>query len=124
MSQALPRENPDFDLRLVQPAAVRGRVVDGEAIPDFGCHFRAKGIRQRFAAMDVQVVQHQMDRFRLWVCHCQGDRNPSELGARAIWRREGEMAARLRFYRTENIGGPAALIFVIPSRLSSWNRWR
>ena len=57
MPQTLPREDPDFDLRLIQPTAVSGRVVDGEAIPDFGGHFRAKGIRQRFAAMDVQVVQ-------------------------------------------------------------------
>jgi hypothetical protein len=49
--ETLPREDPDFDLRLIQPAAVSGRVVDGEPIPDFGCHFLAKGIRQRFAAV-------------------------------------------------------------------------
>ena len=30
--------------------------MDGEAIPDFGGHTRAKDIRQRFTAMDVQVV--------------------------------------------------------------------
>ncbi len=60
------------------------QAMDGEAVPDFNRHFRAKGIRQRFAAMDVQVVQHQMDRRRFWVCHCQGDRNLSKLKARAI----------------------------------------
>jgi hypothetical protein len=57
MPQALPREDPDFDLCLIQPTAVSGRVMDGEAIPDFGGHFRSKDICQRFAAMDVQVVQ-------------------------------------------------------------------
>jgi len=44
--------------------------------------------------------------------------------ARAIRRHESEMAARLRFYGTEDIGGPATLIFVIPARFSSWNRRR
>ena len=74
--------------------------------------------------MDVQVVHYQMDRLRFRVCHCQGDGNLSELEARTIRRGEGEMAARLRFYGAENIGGPAALIFVIPSRFPSWHRRR
>src|ERR1035437_3465544 len=74
--------------------------------------------------MNVQVVHYQMDRLRLRVCHRQIDRNPSELETRAIWCREGEMTARLRFYRTENIGGPAPLILVVAPRFSSWNRWR
>src|SRR5947209_7923578 len=30
MPETLSREDPDFDLRLVQPTAVSGRVVDGE----------------------------------------------------------------------------------------------
>src|ERR1035437_6438949 len=74
--------------------------------------------------MDIQVVQYQMDRLCLRICHRHSDRDTSELEARAIRRRESEMAARLRLYGTENIGGPAALIFVIPSRFSSWNRRR
>src|SRR5215831_16052483 len=95
--------------------------MDGKAIPDFDGHFRPKDIRQRFAPMDVQVVQHQMNGLCLRVCHRQGHRNPSELEAPAIRCREGEMAARLRFYSTENIGGPATFLFVIQSRFSSWN---
>lgn len=55
MPQALSREDTDFDLGLIQPTAVCGRVMDGEAIPDFGGHFCAKDIGQRFAAMDVQM---------------------------------------------------------------------
>src|SRR5215510_13388709 len=39
LSQALPREDPDFDLRLIEPAAVCRRVMNGEAVPDFGGHF-------------------------------------------------------------------------------------
>jgi hypothetical protein len=56
MPQALSREDPDFDLCLIEPASVSGRVTDGETIPDFGCHFHPEGVRQRFASMDVQVV--------------------------------------------------------------------
>jgi hypothetical protein len=30
--------------------------MDGEAIPDLGRHFRAEEIRQRLAAMDIEVA--------------------------------------------------------------------
>src|SRR5215831_156072 len=33
-AQALTREQADFDLRLVEPTAVDGRVVHGEALPE------------------------------------------------------------------------------------------
>ena len=64
--------------------------MDGEAIPDFRGHFRAEDIRQRLAAMDVEIVHHQVDRFRFRVYHFQGDGDLSELKTRTIWRREGE----------------------------------
>ena len=46
----------DFDLRLIEPTAVSGRVMDGEAIPDFCSHFRAEDGGQRFPAMDVEFA--------------------------------------------------------------------
>ena len=55
-SQTLAREEPDFDLGLVEPTAVSGRVMDGEAIPDLGRHFRAEDVGQHLAPMDVEVV--------------------------------------------------------------------
>ena len=33
-TQALPRKETDRDLRLVQPTAMLGRVMDREAVPD------------------------------------------------------------------------------------------
>ena len=33
-AKALTSKQADFDLRLIQPASMRGRVVDCEAIPD------------------------------------------------------------------------------------------
>src|ERR1017187_1923133 len=98
--------------------------MDGEAIPDFDGHFRAKDIRQCLPAMDVQVVHYQVDRFRFRVCHRQGDGNLSKLKTGTIRRGEGEMTACLRFYGAENIGRPATLIFVIPPRLPSRRCWR
>ena len=56
MAQTLPREDPDFDLRLIQPASVGRRVMNREAAPDFGGHFDAEDIRQRLPAMDVEIV--------------------------------------------------------------------
>ena len=73
--------------------------------------------------MDVQVVQHQMDRRRFWVCHCQGDRNLSKLKARAIRCSEGEMAARSVLQHRKHWQSRGAMIVILP-RFSSWNRWR
>ena len=53
--------------------------MDSEAVPDFRGHFRAEDISERPAAMDVEVVHYQVDRFRFRLCPCQGDGNLSEL---------------------------------------------
>src|SRR3974377_639780 len=94
--------------------------MDWEPIPDFRRHFPAKDIHQCFAAMDVQVVQYQMDGLRFRVCQGQGDRHLGELKARTIWRSEGEVPPGLWLYGAEDIGGPAAFVFVIPARFPSW----
>jgi hypothetical protein len=109
----------DFDLRLIKPASVSGRVMDGEAIPDFCGHFRAEDIRQRLTAVDIEVVHYQVDGFRFRVRHRQGDCNASELKARTIGRGKGEMTACFGFHSAEDFGRPATLIFVIPARLPS-----
>jgi hypothetical protein len=87
--QTLPRKHPDFNLRLIQPTAAGRRVMDSEPIPDFRRHFRTKDICQCFAAMDVEVLQYQMDGLCFRVCQCQGDHHLGELKTRAIWRGEG-----------------------------------
>lgn len=82
------------NLRLIEPTSVSGRVMDGEAIPDFCGHFRTD------------------------------DGNLSELETRTIRRGEGEMTARLWLCGAENIGSPATLLFVIPACLPSRRRRR
>ena len=36
LAQTWPREDPDFDLRLIKPTSMGRRVMDGEAAPNFG----------------------------------------------------------------------------------------
>jgi hypothetical protein len=52
----LPREDANFDLRLIEPTAVHWCVVDGEAVPDLTADLITQQVRQGFAAMDVEVV--------------------------------------------------------------------
>src|SRR5215472_6963781 len=46
LAQALPREDSNFDLCLIQPASMAGRVMHREATPNFGGHLRSEHIRQ------------------------------------------------------------------------------
>ena len=59
-AEALPRQEANCDFRLIQPTAVNGRVVDGEALPDLAADRCAEQVCQRFRAMNVEVVQHQI----------------------------------------------------------------
>src|SRR5215467_15341210 len=61
LAQALPRKQTDGDLGLVQPTAVFGRVVHGEAFPQPASRLLAKAFDHCLASMRVQIVQHQMD---------------------------------------------------------------
>jgi hypothetical protein len=56
VTQALAREEPDFDFRLVEPTAVAGGVVNGEAFPDLTARLPPVAVGQGFAAVDVEVV--------------------------------------------------------------------
>ena len=94
-------------------------VMDSEPLPGFRRHFRTQDIRQCCAAMEVQVVQYQMDGLRFRVCQCHGDRHLGELEARSIRRGEGEVPPGFGLYGAKDIGGPAALVFVIPARFPS-----
>ena len=57
----MPREHPDFDFRRVEPTSMSGRVMNDKAIPDLGAKLGTIKIGQRFAAMNIKIVQHQVD---------------------------------------------------------------
>src|SRR5439155_13847896 len=56
---------------------------------------------------------------------CSSDLNYlGKLHRGTVWRGECEVTARLRLYRTENIGCATALVFTVPPRFSSRSGWR
>ena len=57
----MPRHQAEFDLGLIEPAAVFGRVVDIEAIPEISSLALAEMIGQGFPAVDVEVIQDQVN---------------------------------------------------------------
>ena len=66
-TEALPREDADFDFRLIEPTAVSGGVVNCEPVPDLTAELRTVEIGERLSAMDVQVVHYQVDGLSLRV---------------------------------------------------------
>jgi hypothetical protein len=117
--QALPREQPDFDLRLIEPAPMRRRVVNCKSVPDLRAKLHAEQIGERLAAVDIEIVQHQVDGRCRHVLQGDFSGHFGEFEGRTIRCREGEMTACLGLYGAENIGRPVSLILVIPPRFLS-----
>ena len=98
------------------------RVVDRESIPDFPADVFAEQIRQRLTAMDIQIVQNQMDRICFRICHRQVKDNLGELNGGSIRRWEREVTACLWLYRAEDVGRSASFVFAVASRFPAGRR--
>ena len=61
LAQTLAGEESDFEFGLIEPAPVLGRVVNGEAAPEERAEFCAQVAGQRFAAVNIEIVDHQVD---------------------------------------------------------------
>lgn len=70
--------------------------------------------------MNVQIVQYQVDRLRRRILQGQFEGHLGELKARSIGCNKSEMAAKLRFYRTENIRCSSPLVLIILSGFPPW----
>ena len=77
-----------FDLRLIQPTGMLGGVVDGKATPPAGPS-RSPKCREREPAECVEIIQHKM-----MVRAREPLQGFGELGAGAVGRGPGEVAAR------------------------------
>jgi len=125
LAQALPREQTDRDLGLVQPTAVFGRVVQGKPIPQPSSRFLAEPFHDRFAGVRVQVVQHQMDGIGLGIANRDVQQVVGERGRGTVGRHLGKVSPHFRLHAAEHIGGTATPVFAIPSRdLSRLHRLR
>src|SRR5450755_5046394 len=90
-----------------------------EAVPDLTAELHTIEIGEGLAAVSIQVIHYQVNGFRRRVLTGQLEGHLRELKGRAIRRRERKVSPRFRFYRTEDIGCPTTLVFVIASGLSS-----
>src|SRR5258708_20999506 len=97
-------------------------VMDSESVPYLAANILTKCVRQRFAAVDVEIVHDQMDGVGLRVLHRHITGCQSELERRAVGRGVCEMATGFGLYGAENIGGTTALVLAVapglPPRLS------
>ena len=80
-----------------------GGVVDNESFPNLRSHLGTEGVGQRLLAMDVEVVQHQMDSGGLRIRHGEFQCNQGELKPGPVWRGKAEMLACFGFHGKERI---------------------
>ncbi len=91
-----------------------------EAIPDFAADFFAEQVREGFAAMDVQVIQHQMNGFGMWILDGQIECHSGERNCQPVRRGVSEVTSGLGLNRAENVSGTAPLVFTVPSGFAAW----
>ena len=87
--------------------------MDGEPVPDLAAHLGPVEIREWLAAMDVQVVQNQVNSVGIRILDGQMEGHSSERKRRTVGRGEGEVPSRSGFYRAEDIGRAVALVFAV-----------
>ena len=107
-AEAMPRQGPNCDFRLIQPTTVNRRVVSREAIPDLAADLCAEQICQRFWAMNIEVVQHQMNRSGRWVLKGQVKDHFRKFDRRAVSCWIGEVPSGFQFHCAEDIGVTAS----------------
>ena len=60
-TEALAGKQTNLDFGSVEPPSVLGRVIKLEPLPEIGDPSLAEVIGQRLAAMDVEIVHHQLN---------------------------------------------------------------
>lgn len=100
--------------------------MDREAVPNPVAGSFAVVVSQGFAAVNVEVIDDQMNRGGIWVSLDQVAGDGRELGGGTIRGSEGKVLAGLRLHGAEDIGSAATLVFTVlsrlPSRRSGWRR--
>ena len=124
-TQTLTRVQAEFDFRLIEPASVFGGVVHGEPVPNVSALLLAEVIGQRFAAVYVEVVHHEVNRFCSRVLPHDVPHHARELGAGAVGGGCGEVAAGLRFHYAKYVRCAAPFILIVLlGRFSRLGRYR
>jgi hypothetical protein len=102
----MPSEETDFDLGLVQPTAVFGCVVDGEAVPKIPALFLSKMVGEGLAAVDIEMVHDQMDGSSKRIAADDSIQDACQFWRRAVRGWEGETLAGLRSTAQKTLAVP------------------
>ncbi len=112
-AQTLPREQAEFDLRLIEPASVLRGVVYGQPIPNLSALLIAEAVGQRFAAVNVEVIHDEVNRLCGGVLLHDALHYACELGTGTVGRGGGEVPAGLRFHYAKNVSRATPLILIV-----------
>src|SRR6202521_2515286 len=85
------------------------RVMHGQTAPQRRSEFIPPPVGEGFSAVDVEIVDHQVDGSGSWIALDKFSDRLSELSGGALPTHPSEVPASLRLYGTENIRGSAAL---------------
>src|SRR5438034_9266654 len=102
-TQTLTRVQAEFDFRSIEPASVFWGVVHGEPVPNVSALLPAEVIGQRFAAVYVEVVHHEVNRFCSRVLLHDAPTMRAYFGAGAVGCGCGEVAAGLRCHHAKYV---------------------
>src|SRR6202165_4357258 len=89
------------------------RVMHGQTAPQRRSEFIPPPVGEGFSAVDVEIVDHQVDGSGSWIALDKFSDRLSELSGGALPTHPSEVPASLRLYGTENIRGSAAFVLGI-----------
>ena len=112
-TQALPGEEADFDLCLIEPASVCRRVVDGEPVPQPASRLLAEPLHHRLAGVRTQIVHDQMGRVGPRIVFRNLQQIVGKLGRGAVRSRSAKVPSRLRLHPAKRVGRAASLVLAI-----------
>ena len=108
----MSRDQAELDFGLVEPTAVFGCVVYFQTAPEVAAFLAAEAIGEGLAAMNIEIVHHQVDLTGKGIVGDQTLDHSGELSRGAVGGGAGKMPPGLRFHNSEDVGGPPALVFV------------
>ncbi len=103
MLQALPSNQANLNLRLVQPAAVHWCIVSSKSVPDFFPTLHAKALLQRSLPMSIYIIHDEMNGPRVLVLLREPRKELCKITSFSIRMKTGEMTAGFGLYGAKNI---------------------
>ena len=97
--------------------------MDRDPPPEASAALASKVVGQGLLAVNVEIVEHQMDRSFAWIAGDHRLNHVGELRSDTIGGGTRDMPSHQRLEDAEYVGGAAALAFIFLIRDVSWTRW-